>query len=184
MYYHLTRKTRSFIYTCNYWGCSRGRGQSECGVGPVRLYFWQKLRGEGVQTSCLLHLAFLAPVSFGFLLLTLFFETQWFCYLTLSFSYVVGESLVLLRFKLRRLDMITKDDSPSSVTGVSHKFKDSKLWSCSATMWRPLSPNWKKRKSVPLRELILRMETVQSEWNFRLGRSNFHSRLSWRWGLF
>lgn len=89
--------------------------------------------------------------------------------LTLSFSYVVGESLVLLRFKLRRLDMITKDDSPSSVTGVSHKFKDSKLWSCSATMWRPLSPNWKKRKSVPLRELILRMETVQSEWNFRLG---------------
>ena len=81
MYYHLTRKTRSFIYTCNYWGWCRGRGQSECGVGPVPFYFWQKLRGEGVQTSCLLHLAFLAPVSFGFLLLTLFFETQWFCYL-------------------------------------------------------------------------------------------------------
>ena len=54
--------------------------------------------------------------------------------LTLSFSYVVGESLVLLRFKLRRLDMITKDESPSSVTGVSQRFKDSKLWSCSATM--------------------------------------------------
>ena len=81
MYYHLTRKTRSFIYTCNYWGWCRGRGQSECGVGPVPFYFWQKLRGEGVQTSYLLHLAFLAPVSFGFLLLTLFFETQWFCYL-------------------------------------------------------------------------------------------------------
>ena len=72
--YHLTRKTRSFIHTCNYWGWSRGRGQSKCGVGPVSFNFWHKLRGEGVQTSCFLHLAFLAPVSFGFLLLSLFLK--------------------------------------------------------------------------------------------------------------
>ena len=68
--------------------------------------------------------------------------------LTFNFSYVLGDSLVLFRFRLRKLVITTSVESPSSVTGVSQRLSDSSLWRCSATICSPLSPNQHTEKII------------------------------------
>ena len=82
MYYHLTRTTRSFIYTCNHWGWCRGRGAEWVWCGTSPLLFLTKTKGRGgpnvlPSAPCILgsRLFLLSPVN------PFFFETQWFCYL-------------------------------------------------------------------------------------------------------
>ena len=66
---------------------------------------------------------------------------------TFNFSYMTGDSLVLFKFRFFKLVSMTNEDKPASVTGVSQRFRDSNIGRCSASICKPLSPNYIGKKS-------------------------------------
>ena len=67
---------------------------------------------------------------------------------TFNFSYMTGDSLVLFKFRFFKLVSMTNEDKPASVTGVSQRFRDSNIGRCSASICKPLSPNYKGKKEL------------------------------------